>query len=65
MGALPKKKLTRARSGRKMVAYRLKPVFASSCPQCRSAKLPHRACPKCGVYNGRQVIQKGDATSDI
>lgn len=26
------------------------------CPQCKKAKLPHRACPTCGTYAGRQVI---------
>ena len=29
---------------------------ASFCPQCKSPKLPHRACPKCGTYKGREVI---------
>ena len=37
-------------------AYRLKPLHLSRCPQCRSAKLPHRICPNCGTYRGRQVI---------
>jgi large subunit ribosomal protein L32 len=26
------------------------------CPRCRQPKLPHVACPTCGTYNGRQVI---------
>ncbi|MCZ6534672.1 MAG: 50S ribosomal protein L32 [Dehalococcoidia bacterium] len=65
MGALPKKKLTRARSGRKLVAYRLKPLHPSLCPQCRSAKLPHRVCPHCGFYKGRQVVKMGGETEEI
>ncbi len=56
MGALPNKKLTRARKGNRFAHYKLQPVYASQCPQCRSAKLSHRACRNCGYYKGRQVI---------
>lgn len=57
MGAVPKKKLTRARQGRRLAAYKLRPVHAATCPRCRSAKLPHAACPRCGYYRGRQMVQ--------
>ncbi|MCD6338159.1 MAG: 50S ribosomal protein L32 [Verrucomicrobia bacterium] len=26
------------------------------CPQCASPYRPHRACPSCGFYKGRQVM---------
>jgi hypothetical protein len=26
------------------------------CPQCKSEKLPHKLCPVCGYYNGKQVL---------
>lgn len=58
MGALPKKKLTRARRGRRLTAYKLRPVNAAICPRCRSAKLPHAACPQCGYYRGRLVVDR-------
>ena len=57
MGAVPKKKLTRARKGRRLSSYKLKPVYAAICPRCRSPKLPHAACPECGYYRGRRVTQ--------
>jgi len=28
----------------------------STCPQCGAPAVPHRACPSCGTYKGRQVI---------
>jgi len=28
----------------------------SECPQCHAMKLSHRACPTCGYYNGRHVM---------
>ena len=57
MGALPNKKLTRARKGRRLSspAYRLRSMHPARCPRCRAAKLPHVACPECGFYRGRTV----------
>ncbi len=57
MGALPKKKLTRARRGRRLTAYKLKPQQPAQCTRCRSAKHPHAACPTCGYYRGRLVVE--------
>jgi large subunit ribosomal protein L32 len=31
-------------------------VGVSECPACHEKKLPHRACPKCGEYKGRAVV---------
>ena len=57
MGALPTKKLTRARRGRRLSspAYRLRALHPARCPRCRAAKRPHAACPECGFYRGRSV----------
>ncbi len=57
MGALPKKKITRARRGRRLSSYRLARVNKISCNRCQNAKLPHVACQHCGYYRGRQVIE--------
>ena len=29
----------------------------TTCPECGEAKLPHHACPSCGYYKGRKVIE--------
>ena len=58
MGAHPTKKLTRSRGGKKFIAYRLDKINPGSCPECGAAKLLHRACPKCGFYNGRYTARK-------
>lgn len=28
------------------------------CPQCHEATMPHRVCPTCGHYKGKEVIVK-------
>jgi large subunit ribosomal protein L32 len=28
----------------------------SECPNCHEKKMPHRACPKCGMYKNREVL---------
>jgi large subunit ribosomal protein L32 len=34
----------------------LKQPSVSACPQCGEPKMPHRVCPNCGTYKGREVI---------
>jgi large subunit ribosomal protein L32 len=33
----------------------------SECPTCHEKKLPHHACPKCGAYKGRAVLDVKEA----
>jgi len=28
----------------------------SICPQCREPKLPHRVCPNCNYYDGKEIV---------
>jgi len=28
----------------------------SPCPRCRQPRIPHRVCPNCGYYHGREVL---------
>ena len=57
--AVPKRKMSRSntrtrRSQWKAVAPTL---VACSNRACRQPKLSHIACPACGQYDGRQVVQ--------
>ena len=36
----------------------------STCPQCHAAKQPHRACPECGYYKGREVVAQKVAKAE-
>jgi large subunit ribosomal protein L32 len=57
MGPLPKRKYAKARQGERRQHIKLDAPSLELCPQCHSPKLPHHACPTCGTYNGREVIE--------
>ncbi|HSL27097.1 MAG TPA: 50S ribosomal protein L32 [Acidimicrobiia bacterium] len=55
--AVPKKKSSRMRTHHRRSAWKVSKPATSVCPQCRAQKLPHRACPTCGSYRGREVLE--------
>jgi large subunit ribosomal protein L32 len=55
--ALPKRKISKSRRGKRRAHQRLALANLSTCPQCNEPKLPHRVCPNCGYYKGRAVIK--------
>ncbi len=57
MGALPKRKIAKARRGKRRSHIGLSSPPRDLCPQCHSPKLPHHVCPTCGSYGGREVIE--------
>ncbi len=60
--AVPKRKTSKARrDSRRAQTYKLVAPNLSPCPNCRSPRIPHRVCPTCGYYQGRQVIQQEEA----
>ena len=57
MGALPKRKTSKARKGKRRGHISLTPPPLGYCPQCHSPKLPHHVCLTCGSYADREVIE--------
>lgn len=53
----PKRRHSKSRTSKRRAHDALKVVSLSICPQCHERILPHRACPHCGYYKGRQVIE--------
>lgn len=53
----PKRRHSKARRDRRRSHDALERPATSNCPNCGEVKLPHRACPHCGHYRGRQVIE--------
>jgi len=58
MGAQPKKKITRARQGKRRSVIRLGLAGLVKCPNCGEPKRPHSACLKCGTYKNLAVFRK-------
>jgi large subunit ribosomal protein L32 len=53
---LPKRRHSRTRGKKRRTHYKLDGPALGTCPQCREAKPPHRVCPHCGYYKGREVL---------
>ena len=53
----PKRRHSKARRDKRRAHDALAHPALSTCPNCGEAKMPHRACAKCGQYRGRQVIE--------
>ncbi|MEK7799304.1 MAG: 50S ribosomal protein L32, partial [Acidobacteriota bacterium] len=51
---------SRARRDKRRAHDALTRPILSQCPNCHEAKLPHRVCPHCGHYKGREVIEVGE-----
>jgi len=52
----PKKKFSKSRRDKRAAQWKLEAPNLEACPHCHQPKLPHRACPNCGQYRGRQVV---------
>jgi large subunit ribosomal protein L32 len=57
VGALPKRRISKGRGGRRSSHLALKATQLVPCPQCHELILPHHVCPNCGSYKGTEVIE--------
>ena len=59
--AVPKRKHCQARSrSRRGGHIKMTPVKTIACPKCGETMIPHRICPSCGNYRGKDVITLED-----
>jgi large subunit ribosomal protein L32 len=54
--AVPKRRTSRARQGKRRSHHHLRPIQVQYCPRCEQPVLPHRVCPNCGHYQNREVV---------
>lgn len=57
MPPLPKQKQSRTRRDKRRTHDSLKASNLVQCSNCGEMRLPHRACPDCGFYKGREVFE--------
>ena len=55
--AVPKHKKSKSKRDKRRTHQKLTAINTATCPQCGEAALPHHACPNCGYYKGRQVVE--------
>ena len=60
--AVPKQKQSHSRTNKRRSQHKVAAPTWNSCPQCHSPRLPHRVCPECGYYGGRQVVAEGGSS---
>ena len=58
--AVPKNKVSKARRDKRRANWKLTEPNLVECPQCHALKMPHRVCPNCGQYKGKEVIKVED-----
>jgi large subunit ribosomal protein L32 len=58
--AVPKKKVSKQRRRKRRGAMKAEVPTVNRCPKCGDLKQPHRVCPACGTYAGKQVIEVGE-----
>ncbi|MCZ6819949.1 MAG: 50S ribosomal protein L32 [Calditrichaeota bacterium] len=59
--ALPKRKISKSRGRKRRTHWKLSAPNVVECSHCHQPMLPHRACPNCGYYAGRQVFSPREA----
>ncbi len=56
MAPLPKRKLSKGRRDRRRAHDFLEVPNIVQCSNCGEMRLPHRVCPSCGHFRGREVF---------
>ena len=55
--AVPKRKTSKSKRNKRRTHQKIAGPDLTTCPQCGDARLPHHACPSCGTYKGRTIIE--------
>jgi large subunit ribosomal protein L32 len=53
----PKRRHSKSRRDKRRAHDALATPDLSRCPNCQELKMPHRVCPSCGYYKGREVVE--------
>ncbi len=59
--AVPRKKVSRARRGKRRSGWRLAPVNLVEDKQSGQLHRPHHMLPRSGLYRGRQILRPKEA----
>ncbi len=63
--AVPKQRQSHSRTNKRRSQHKIEQPHLRHCPRCHEPRLPHRVCPNCGTYAGREVVvRRPDAVDD-
>tara|TARA_Y100000813_G_C24041560_1_gene294831 strand:- start:298 stop:516 length:219 start_codon:yes stop_codon:yes gene_type:complete len=62
--AVPKRKTTPSRRGKRRSHDSQFGTNAVECPNCGELKLAHHVCLSCGYYNKKEIIDKSESITD-
>ncbi len=54
---VPKKRTSSSRRDSRRSHHALSAPTLVECPECKTLRPPHRVCPECGMYDGKQVVE--------
>ena len=54
--AVPKRRMSRSNTRARRAQWKTSAPTLATCKQCGTQKPPHIACPTCGTYAKRQVL---------
>jgi large subunit ribosomal protein L32 len=54
---VPKRKTSQSKRNKRRAHDSLSGPTTVPCPDCGELMVRHRACPHCGLYRGRQVVE--------
>lgn len=56
--AVPARRVSKTRKNKRRSSYTKTAPTLVKCPNCGEMIAPHRACPACGFYKGKEVVSK-------
>ena len=62
---LPAKQRTSTSKKQRASHFALKKTTLATCEKCQARILPHHACPKCGYYKGKKVVDVEKRTARL
>jgi large subunit ribosomal protein L32 len=56
VAAVPKRRISRTRRDKRRTHWKVTMPTMSTCAHCSQPTVPHRICPSCGFYRGREHV---------
>ena len=61
--AVPFRKVSKTRGRMRRTHYKISANETTKCPKCGAEIRPHRVCPECGSYKGKDVVKATEETT--